>query len=204
MVNMDSLKQLLEILRTEKVRCGIGGSYLLQMYELCDNPQDVDFWVEPSDIEKVREIFKECKEIKEKLQLPEQYHFKFEFKDIVADFVSCFITKPNQYSFEYNIKPDSIEYMPTEKGYEIPCTALEDWYIVYSLLGRKKKADIIKKYIKSLPNSRSTSAIKIKEAIEDSNNTLSAKMKKELDDFAMDCLQVSLFDFDFFDLKPKD
>lgn len=148
MINSNTLYKLVQILDRNNIICGVGGSYLLQLYDLYDEPDDVDFWISPNDVSKVKEIFSEYEEIQEKIQLPEEYHFKIMFYDIKVDFVACFIVKPNKNQYWYNISPDNVKMVDIKDGQRLPCTSLEDWYIVYKLLRREDKANIIEKHIK--------------------------------------------------------
>lgn len=175
MVNSNTLNKLVQILDSNGIICGIGGSYLLQLYDLYDEPEDVDFWISPDDILKVKEIFSTYKEIHEKIQLPEKYHFKMIFEDIKVDFVACFFVKPNQNEFWYNISSDNVKMYHMANGKQLPCTSLEDWYIVYKLLNREDKASIIEKYIK--PGFDNGILEKI---LYNKNNKLPVKMKKSI------------------------
>lgn len=190
MINIQSLEFVIEILRENKIRCGIGGSYLLQLYDLCDEPNDVDFWVEPDDIQKVRTLFQDYEEIIEKIQLPVQYHYKFRYIDIDIDFVACFITRPNQHEYIYNIKPESIEVITTSDGLEIPCTSLEDWYVVYKLLNREKKASLIEQFIYK-KDIRKTNQ-KLEMSIKDKKNKLPKRVTKDVNSFVWDNMQINL------------
>ena len=192
MINANTLNTLIQILKVNDIKCGIGGSYLLQVYKLYEDPEDVDFWVAPDDIDKVREIFCKYEEIEDKIQLPPQYHFKMKYEDIVVDFVACFIIKPNQNEFIYNILPESIDYIETDDGTEIPCTSLEDWYIVYKLLNREEKADLIKQYI--YKNDVEATNTKLNSYIKDSQNKLPQRVIKSVKEFMWDNIQIDLED----------
>lgn len=190
MVNFHTLTTLVEKLSKNHVHCGIGGSYLLQLYDLCDDPKDVDFWVDPHDIQKVRMIFKDYEEINEKLQLPPQYHYKIRYNDIDVDFVACFITRPNQHEYIYNIKPDTIEIITTSEGVELPCTLLEDWYIVYKLLNREEKAAVIEKYIYKNDVHRTNQRLEM--SIRDTNNKLQRRVINDVSDLIWNNLQMDI------------
>ena len=191
MINTQTLNSVINILKSNNIRCGIGGSYLLQVYNLYEDPNDVDFWVAPEDIDKVRNIFSQYEEIGEKIQLPRQYHFKMRYEDIIVDFVACFIVKPNKNEYVYNILPENINYIETESGLELPCTSLEDWYIVYQLLHREKKAELIRRYI--YKNDVESTNLKLNSSIEDSNNKLPNRVIKAVKELIWDNIQMDLF-----------
>lgn len=193
MINQSTLDSVVDILNENRICCGIGGSYLLQMHQLCDEPKDVDFWVAPEDIAKVREIFRQYEEIEEKIQLPKEYHFKMKYKDILVDFVACFIVKPNKNEFIYNIMPENIKLISVGEGRELPCTSLEDWYIVYRLLKRHDKANMIKQYIYQR-NVQETNA-SLQMSLSNEKNKLPQKLAKDVKEFIWDNIQYRIPDF---------
>jgi len=190
-INTQTLDAVIKILKSNRIICGIGGSYLLQVYQLYEDPEDVDFWVAPEDIDKVRQLFSQYEELENKIQLPPKYHFKMKYEDIVVDFVACFITKPNKNEFIYNILPENIEYIETDNGIRLPCTSLEDWYIVYKLLNREEKAELIRRYI--YKNDVESTNTKLDSFINDGNNKLPQRVIRAVKDFIWDNNQIDFF-----------
>lgn len=190
MIDTKELASLVKVLQNNKIICGVGGSYLLHLYNLCDNPADVDFWVDPKDMNRVRTLFKDCEQIHERIQLPDDLHYKFVYMDLKVDFVSCFITRPNQYSFSYYINAESIETIKITEGLSIPCTSLEDWYIVYKLLKRDKKAAMIADYIYKRDIQKTT--LRLRQSMDSGKNILPKKIRTEISSFVMDNMQYSI------------
>lgn len=145
MIDLSVLKKLSKQLNEHSITWGIGGSCLLMLYDLYKEPNDLDLWVKPSDMVKVRELLGEYEEIQTDIPLPKELHFKVIFCGVEVDFVACFIIKPNQYQFTYNICPENI-HMITIGDIQVPCTYLEDWFIIYRLLKKDDKAKIIQEY----------------------------------------------------------
>lgn len=189
MINQVTLNRLIQVLMNHNITCGVGGSYLLQLYGLYDDPDDVDFWILPEDIKKVKDLFNEYEEIKEKkIQLPAEYRFKMLYDDIKVDFVACFMVKPNKHQYVYNILPDNVKIVETEGGYRVPCTSLEDWYIVYKLLKKEKKAQLIEKYIAvSFGNEI------LEKVLESGNNILPLNLTKNINETMWKNSQQRLF-----------
>lgn len=145
MIDLSVLKKLSKQLNESSITWGIGGSCLLMLYDLYNEPKDIDLWIKPSDMVKVRELFREYEEIQTDIPLPKELHFKMLFCGVEVDFVACFIIKPNQYEFKYDICPENI-HMITIGDIQVPCTYLEDWFIIYRLLKKDDKAKIIEEY----------------------------------------------------------
>lgn len=126
---------------------GVGGSFLLKLHELSSVVNDIDLWVRPCDMEKVRNIFRGYEEISSEISLPPELHFKMNYLGTEVDFVAAFIIKPNRCTFEYEISPNSIELRSYEDTGEIPLTCLEDWYFIYKLLKKNAKAERIEEFL---------------------------------------------------------
>lgn len=192
MISKSILNNLVNDLKAHNIVWGIGGSYLLQLYNLYDNPNDLDLWVNPDDMFKVKKIFNNCEEIKTDINLPPQFHYKIKYYDAEIDFVACFITKPNKNEFKYNIVPDNIHYMQTDDGLKVPCTYLEDWYVIYKLLKREDKAKIIKDFFSK--NKREFSEKIIETSLSNPQNVIPKGLQIDVNDFMFSILQISLLD----------
>jgi len=192
MINYSIFKPLSETLNNYHIIWGIGGSCLLQLYNLYDDPNDLDLWVQPSDMPQVKEIFCGFEELKSNLPLPEEYRFKIKYFDLEVDFIACFMTKPNQHRFEYKIEPNNIKLIDYE-GFKIPCTYLEDWYIIYRLLGRNEKADLIQNVFESKRIAINDTAIEA--AISNKLVTIPFRIKKDVYDLVTAATQMKISDY---------
>lgn len=193
MMDQSILNKLAKELSTHSIIWGVGGSFLLQMYNLYSEPNDLDLWVQPSDIPKVRDIFKDFEEVNTNLPLPKEFHFKMKYYAVEVDFVACFIVKPNQNRFTYNILPENIRMLTLENGTKVPCTFLEDWYIVYKLLGRENKANLIENVFRE--NRIQFSDKVLRASLDNRKNKIPKKLIKDITDLICYKLQPLLFDF---------
>lgn len=186
-MNRSTIFKLSKILNEKNIVWGIGGSTLLEHYGLYCDPNDLDLWIHPNDIDRAKRLFKDFKRIDTKIYLPDKYHFKIQYYDIEVDFVACFMIKPNQYEFTFNITPSNLQYIH-EDGTDIPITYLEDWYIIYKLLKREDKARIIEKYFNNQFIDLSVEVLNI--SLSNSDNTIPIETIKA----ANNLRQLSLFD----------
>jgi len=143
----ETIDNLKAILNNNNIVWGIGGSFLLKLYNLSSTVNDLDLWVRPNDLQKVRNIFREYEEIGSEINLPPDLHFKMDYLGTQVDFVAAFIIKPNQNTFDYEISPKDIQFQSYGDTDEIPLTSLEDWYFIYKLLKRNDKAAKIEKFL---------------------------------------------------------
>lgn len=195
MVNNKTLNKLALILNENKINWGIGGSYLLYLHKLYFTPNDLDVWIHPKDMKKVKKLFNTFEKIKTNIQLPEEFHLKIKFFEIEVDFVSCFIVTPNQHTFSYHISPNTIEIFKLDDGNDIPCTSLEDWYVIYKLLHREEKAGLIEKVFveKHIPLSDKM----LRASMSRIDNTIQKRIKKDVDKLIFNSIQYSLWDLDY-------
>ena len=192
MINHATLTKLSEVLSSNKIVWGVGGSFLLQIYGLYANPNDIDIWVRPSDMARVKQLFKNYKEIETNINLPEEYHFKMNYYDLDVDFIACFIIKPNQNIFTYYISPKNIKTIKINEDLDIPCTYLEDWYIIYKLLKRESKAAIIESVFKDKKIQLSDRVLEA--SLKSAENLMPKKLIKDTHDLILHSTQLSLFD----------
>lgn len=192
MINRAVLIKLAEVLNNNQIVWGIGGSYLLQLHGIYSNPNDLDIWVQPKDMHKTKELFSSFERIGTSIQLPEKYHFKMKYYDTEVEFISCFIVVPNKNKFEYYISSDNIRIKTLDNGFKIPCTYLEDWYIVYKLLGREEKARIIEKVFTEKKEKLSINAIY--ESLKDEKNCVQKRVVADIQKLIINSLQLTLFD----------
>lgn len=190
MIDLSVLKKLSKQLNEHNITWGIGGSCLLMLYDLYKEPNDLDLWVKPSDMAKVRELFGGYEEIQTDIPLPKELHFKMLFCGVEVDFVACFIVKPNQYQFEYNISPENIR-MITIGDIQVPCTYLEDWFIIYRLLKKDDKAKIIQEYFNNQQIEFDEAAID--RVIQNREITLPDRVKCDIRILQFEATQLSFF-----------
>ena len=192
MINRTTLIRLSRVLDDNHIIWGVGGSYLLQLHGLYSNPNDLDIWVQPSDMPRIKELFSHFEKIDTSIQLPQEYHFKMMYYDTEVDFVSCFIVVPNKNRFEYYISSSNIKTIRLDDGVEVPCTYLEDWYIVYKLLNRDEKAKIIERVFTEKKEELSVDTIN--ESLRDKKNRVQKRVVADAQNLIINSLQLSLFD----------
>lgn len=151
MINPTILRDVSRILTENKITWAIGGSYLLYIHGLYESPNDIDIWVSENDFKKLRIIFSGYEEIKEKIHLPEEFHFKIFYEKCAVDFVAYFSVNPNQKEYDYFVNPSRIQIKQFNGDLNLPCLYLEEWYIIYDLLNKEEKLKIIENYLLDSP-----------------------------------------------------
>lgn len=193
MINETTLKEFLKLMSECNVIWGIGGSFLLEKYELHSNPADLDLWVQASDMPIIRQKFSRFEELKSDVPLPPEYHYKIMFYDIEVDFVARFIRKPNKNVYQYSIYPENIKFLELKNGVKIPCLYLEDWYVIYKLLRRDEKAEMIREAFKRSGEAFDEVAIGRSISCE-YDNKLPGWLIQDISELTQYVNQISLFD----------
>lgn len=188
MIDFAILKELSEQLNHHNITWGIGGSCLLMLYNLYSEPNDLDLWVQPDDMLKVRELFAAYEEIQTDIPLPEELHYKMIYRNVEVDFVACFIIKPNQHQYRFDICPENIR-MISVGDMQIPCTCLEDWFIIYNLLNKSDKAKIIRDYFSEHQIEFDKSAIE--RAVQYKNVSLPSRLENDIHLLFINATQLS-------------
>lgn len=194
MIRQRILCSLIDTLDKEHITWGVGGSFLLSLHNLYDNPNDIDLWVELADLNKLKSLFHDFEELDNDIPMSDGYRFRIMYYDIEVDFVACFKTKPNQHIFKFLINPDNLQIVE-HNGMSIPCTYLEDWYIIYRLIGKDDKAEIIKNVFES--QRIQINYVAIEEAIYNKQITLPLRIKDDVWNLIKISTQLSIpFDTD--------
>lgn len=132
---------------------GVGGSLLLNKFELIDKPNDIDIFISIDEIEKADEILRTIGE-KKKWEKTSTYSTKYFYEYVIngfdVDVMSGFAINHNDGIFRYIFDNNSISELKVINDVNIPFTSLEDWYVIYQLIpNREAKVKMIEKYILS-------------------------------------------------------
>jgi len=147
-------KQLIEwfkLLNQRQIRYGVGGSWMLKEYGLPTEPKDIDLFIHSDDINK-------C------LDLIEPYHvdkasdsdspFKTEFfttlqiESLSIDIMGGFAYLHDQGLYKAIFDDHSIVSEVIVDDVHIPLMSLEEWYVLYIVMGRQKQCELIEHHWK--------------------------------------------------------
>lgn len=142
-----------EKLSNHNVTWGIGGSLLLKFYNIIDKPNDIDILVNEAHITKFNEIISSFGTQKKALRsdpFRTTNFTKYKINGIDIDVMVGFAIQHNKGIYKLDLQPESITAYRKVHGIDIPLCFLEDWYILYWLIPKKKdKALLIENYFKT-------------------------------------------------------
>ena len=141
-------------LNEANITWAVGASIVLDYYDLLEeSPHDIDLIIQIDDIESAVGILKSLGEEKswEKSEAYSTPHFyEYIIDDIEVDVMGLLTINTTEGPFEYHFDKTSISSIWSEMGIEVPLTSLEDWFVLYSLMGnRERKVKTIGDYLKS-------------------------------------------------------
>ncbi|SDQ57150.1 hypothetical protein SAMN05216232_2623 [Virgibacillus subterraneus] len=132
---------------------GVGGSLLLNFYNLIDKPNDIDILVDEMNATKLNKMMTSIGKPKEVIRsnpFRTTYFSKYSIEDIDIDIMAGFAIQHNEGVYKLSIQQGSIVAHKKINGVDIPLYSLEDWYILYWLIPNKQeKAILIENYFKT-------------------------------------------------------
>lgn len=144
---MRQVEQVMTLCRLNGIECRIGGSTLLQHHGLVDEANDLDCFVEPDQFEKLDRVLARVGDK----------------RDVTAD--PSYVTT---YFAEYVVEGQDVDVMA---GFRMKCTDgvythpyilpdgnwmhLEEWIVLYTVIGRSEKVEALVRHFTEHPLNRS-------------------------------------------------
>jgi hypothetical protein len=146
-----TILNLLSQLNRARITYAIGGSTMLKirLFEL--EPHDIDIFVSIDDYSHTIEILKShAKQIptKSKECFTTKHFSTFKCDDIVIDIMAGFAYEHQEGTYSAIFDQSSISVWMNIDDTEVPLMSLEEWFVLYSIMCRKDKVDIIENYWK--------------------------------------------------------
>lgn len=130
----------------EKITWALGGSNVLKKYGMIDQVNDLDILVMEKDFPKAEEILAVLgKKVTVELDplFKTAFYSTFEIRNIKVDLICDFkiVYKNEVYSYQF----DQLSITDTDDIAKVPIfyTSIEDWYVLYRLMGRGDEEKII-------------------------------------------------------------
>ena len=148
---LNTLSYIGEKLNNNNINWAVGGSILLNHYNLINVIHDIDLLIDCKDIEKADMILSNLgfKKTKDKnSNYSTKYFYEYIIKNVDVDVMAGFTINHSLGKYEYILDLKAITNFKYINNVKIPLTALEDWYILYQLIpGREYKVNLIEKYL---------------------------------------------------------
>lgn len=155
-------KTLLEIaktLNTNHIHWAVGGSLMLECFDLATNPQDIDLIVSIKDIKQadaLLSVLGKKKRPTNNKMFATDYFYQYEINKVNVDLMAGFKIIHEEGIYAYPFDQHSIGEKIIDKDVKINYCALEDWYVLYALMpNRKHKTELLFNYLKLNPSKHS-------------------------------------------------
>lgn len=150
-MNTEVIKKIAKGLNDIDCTWGIGGSVLLNRYNLVDKPNDIDILVKAKDADNIKMFMDN---IGEAVYLPSKEPFKTEaffgyiVDGIMVEFLGDFkIDLGNGKLYEFILDATSVTDYKLIDNIKVNFTSLEDWLVAYIVMGDpKKRVNLIENY----------------------------------------------------------
>lgn len=123
----------------EGITWALGGSHVLKKHDIVDTVNDIDILVMEKDIEKANQILSGLGTVVPVIKNPlylTTYFYSYQIRKIKIDLMCDFKIKYNKQIYSYQFDESSIVDSDDIAKEKIYYTALEDWYVLYRLMGR--------------------------------------------------------------------
>ncbi|CAG9623228.1 nucleotidyltransferase domain-containing protein [Sutcliffiella rhizosphaerae] len=147
---IDSLTMIGSRINREKITWAVGGSLLLCFHGLIEDPNDIDLLVDEKDATRLNQLlaaFGTEKVAISKDPFRTRYFSKFAINHADYDIMGGFAIEHKEGVYKFSFTEESVVESKTVNGIDIPLCALEDWYILYSLIpGKEEKATLLENH----------------------------------------------------------
>ncbi len=145
-VKEKALRRMAEKLNAANICWGIGASWLLFHWGITDSYHDFDIVVADADVEKADRVLSKLgmKTLGEWDN--QEFHGEYHFDGADIDMRSPYILN-GTYHMQFNTT--SIAGEATVLGATVPLMHLEDWLVLYALMGKTRRVDELTAYFAS-------------------------------------------------------
>jgi DNA-3-methyladenine glycosylase I len=128
----------------------VGGSAMLYRHGIVDDFHDLDLVVGAQDAQKADAVLSALGTVQEKAPsdtFASDFYRSYEIEGVEVDAMAGMVIISDGRPCRYLFDEDSITGRWPVNGVHIPLAALEDWYILYLLMGRAEKAERIRGHL---------------------------------------------------------
>lgn len=155
---LELLQRIAKELNREKIEWGLGGSLLLFVRGITDHFGDIDIIVKDSDVLRVNRLLNKMGLLVPKEEDP-IYHtkgfFNFDIEGVLVQVMSNLTVKYAEKLYTVPFDESSIDKWEPFGQEKLPLMYLEDWYVIYQLIERTAKVELLEEHFKKTKFSKS-------------------------------------------------
>lgn len=140
------IKEWFSLLNQRQIRYGLGGSWMLKEHGIPIEPKDIDLFIHMSDLNKCLDLIEPYQ--LEKANNPDslfksEYFTTLQFESMSIDIIGGFAYLHDQGLYKALFDELSIVSEFIVDDICIPLMSLEEWYVIYCVMGRSKQCKLI-------------------------------------------------------------
>lgn len=135
------LKKVAKILNKLGCIWGVGGSTLLNQYNLVKTPKDIDILIDSKDEEIIKSEMNKIGKIiniKNKDEFKSDTFFRYEVEGVIVEFIGGFKIVCEDKVYEVLFDEKSIVSSVFKDNIKINLMSLEDWFVIYDVMNDPK------------------------------------------------------------------
>jgi hypothetical protein len=155
---LSALETIVKALNETPICWAVGGSFLLQQSGFPAEPKDLDLLVDEEDAASSHKFLSRLGSFKQgqpKAPFCTRHFYTYTIHGVQVDVISGFRIEHEEGIFRFPFDIQSISHKrQLHSGIEIPFSALEDWFVLYSLMpssSKQAKAKQIKQHLLANP-----------------------------------------------------
>lgn len=152
-MSLHILKQIAQLFGERGVLWGLGGSLMLSLRGLVEKANDIDLVVAESDIERAHELLLTLgtgARYGAKHPNYSRYFYKHMISGVSVDVIGGYEIQHEQGMYEVPFDEMSIPDCTVLDGVQVPLMSLEDWFVIYSLIGREEKRQMLHHHLQKV------------------------------------------------------
>lgn len=149
---LHALAKTADILNENNIIWGLGGSLMLHMHGIIDNPNDIDLLVSENHAPLAGKVLDNLGERKETVHSPPfktAFFAKYRVENTPVDVMGGYSIIHEEGTYKLAFEKNNIADSTSFNGKTIYLSSLEDWYVLYSLMpNREEKVHLIEQHFK--------------------------------------------------------
>lgn len=147
------LAKVAALLSEQQIIWALGGSMLLHCNGVTDNVESIELVVVPEDFEKLDQVLSPLGEKRPRVPSPfyaTRFFSEYIIDGVEFDVMSGLMLHFKGFLYRYQFGRSAIVAMLPVGEVFVPCTALEDWYVLYQMMPwRHDRVEALERYFAS-------------------------------------------------------
>lgn len=149
MMVRDILKRIATYFDNNHISYGLGGSGVLVAYDILEEMHDIDIVVTLEDIQRAKEILDDIGVLKQSGKnciVMQEHCYVYEIDGVEVELMANIHIRHDEGLYELPFSRMRVTYRMCIDDLMIPVMSLEDWFVIYNLIGRMDRVNQIEEW----------------------------------------------------------